>query len=131
MKDKPKTIYDAYTQGQLYMGDSVHEAAKATVCVDDLPTHKELEKEKIQKMNRVVEGLMEEDMINSPPHYKNGKIECIDAMEAMLSPEEFVGYLRGNVFKYLWRYQHKGKAHEDLQKAQWYLARLVFVHNPR
>lgn len=99
MKDKPKTIYDAYTQGQLYMGDSVHEAKP--------------------------------DMVNEPSHYKNGKIECIDAMEAMLSPEEFIGYLRGNVFKYLWRYQHKGKAHEDLQKAQWYLARLVFVHNPK
>jgi hypothetical protein len=28
MNDKPKTIYDAYTQGQLYMGDSVHEAKK-------------------------------------------------------------------------------------------------------
>lgn len=97
--DKSKAIYEAYTQGQLYRGDSVHESKP--------------------------------DMINSPPHYKNGKIECIDAMEAMLSPEEFVGYLRGNAFKYLWRYQHKGKAHEDLQKAQWYLARLVFVHNPK
>jgi hypothetical protein len=69
------------------------------------------------------------DMVNEPSHYKTGKIECIDAMEAMLTPEEFIGYLRGNAFKYLWRYQHKGKAYEDLQKAQWYLNRLVMIHN--
>ena len=69
------------------------------------------------------------DMVNEPSHYKTGKIECIEAMEAMLTPEEFIGYLRGNAFKYLWRYQHKGKAYEDLQKAQWYLNRLVMIHN--
>jgi len=52
-------------------------------------------------------------------------------MEAMLSPEEFIGYLRGNAFKYMWRFRNKGKAHEDLQKAQWYLSRLVFIHNEK
>lgn len=131
MNDKPKTIYNAYTQGQFYMGDSVHEATKITVNVDDLPTHKELEKEKIQKMNRVVEELMKGDMVNSPPHYANGTIECIDAMEAMLTPEEFIGYLRGNAFKYMWRFRNKGKAYEDLQKSQWYVNRLVSLYNPR
>jgi hypothetical protein len=52
-------------------------------------------------------------------------------MEAMLTSEEFIGYLRGNAFKYMWRYRNKGKAHEDLQKAQWYLSRLVFIHNEK
>ena len=123
MKDKPKTIYNAYTQGQFYMGDSVN--------ADDLPTHKELEKEKIKRMDKVVERLMKEDMVNSPPHYANGTIECIDAMEAMLTPEEFIGYLRGNAFKYMWRFRNKGKAYEDLQKSQWYVNRLVSLYNPR
>ena len=40
------------------------------------------------------------DLVNHPPHYNQGDIECIDAIEAMLSPEEFIGYLRGNSFKY-------------------------------
>jgi len=31
----------------------------------------------------------------------------------------------------MWRYRNKGKAHEDLQKAQWYLSRLVFIHNEK
>ena len=33
--------------------------------------------------------------INSPSHYNQGRIECIDAIEAMLSIEEYIGYLRG------------------------------------
>ena len=65
-----------------------------------------------------------DDPVNSPSHYNNGKIECIDAMESMLSKEEFIGYLRGNAFKYQWRFLYKGKAQEDLKKAQWYLNKL-------
>lgn len=68
------------------------------------------------------------DPVNSPAHYTTGKVECIDAIESALSPEEFKGYLRGNAIKYLWRYRHKGGL-EDLKKANWYLARLVRVEN--
>ena len=60
------------------------------------------------------------DYVNNPPHYNNGNIECIDAIEAMLTPEEFIGYLRGNTLKYRWRMRYKGKAIEDLDKAKWY-----------
>ena len=66
----------------------------------------------------------DKEMVNSPDHYNSGKIECIDAMESMLSREEFIGYLRGNAFKYQWRFLHKGKAQEDLKKAQWHLNKL-------
>ena len=41
-----------------------------------------------------------EELVNCPQHYNSGDIECIDAMEAMLSRKEFIGYLRGNSFKY-------------------------------
>ena len=65
------------------------------------------------------------DYINSPPHYNNnpGMIECIDAIQAMLSPEEYVGYLRGNSLKYRWRFRYKNGV-EDLKKAKWYENRL-------
>lgn len=66
----------------------------------------------------------EKDAVNNPSHYTTGGIECIDAMQAMLSRDEFIGYLRGNVFKYQWRYQHKNGV-EDLKKAQWYANRLI------
>ncbi len=67
------------------------------------------------------------DTVNNPVHYNTGAIECIDAMEAMLSKEEFIGYLRGNSFKYRWRMRHKGRAVQDLQKSQWYENKLLSI----
>jgi chlorite dismutase len=64
------------------------------------------------------------DSVNHPPHYANSGIECIDAMKAMMSDEAFEGFLRGNAFKYLWRYPMKNGV-EDLKKAQWYLKKLI------
>jgi hypothetical protein len=118
--NKTQKLCEAYTQGQFYTGDSVHAS--------------NLDADAIQKI--IDHGFgnyspPKVDMVNSPSHYKTGKIECIEAMEAMLTDEEFIGYLRGNAFKYLWRFRSKGKAYEDLQKAQWYLNRLVSIHNPK
>ena len=66
------------------------------------------------------------DNVSSPKHYSlNHKgIECIDAMEAALTPEEFKGYLHGNIIKYIWRYKYKNGL-EDLKKGQWYLNKLI------
>ena len=66
-----------------------------------------------------------EDVVNSPSHYNNGSIECIEGIQASMSTEAFAGYLKGNCMKYLWRYDYKGKPVEDLQKAQWYLTKLI------
>lgn len=66
----------------------------------------------------------EQDNVNHPSHYTAGNIECIEAIKASMSAEEFAGYLKGNVMKYIWRYRSKGKAQEDIQKANWYLKRL-------
>lgn len=60
------------------------------------------------------------DMVNNPPHYKQGDIECIDAIRAALTAEEFRGYCKGNALKYIWRELHKG-GDESLAKAAWYL----------
>ena len=65
------------------------------------------------------------DAVNSPSHYASGEIECIDAIKASMTPEAFHGYLKGNVHKYMWRYEKKVNPAEDLKKAQWYLARLI------
>jgi transcriptional regulator of acetoin/glycerol metabolism len=65
------------------------------------------------------------DNVNNPSHYNSGAVECIDAIEAMLSEEEYIGYLRGNSLKYRWRFRYKGKPIEDLQKANWYEQRLI------
>lgn len=66
------------------------------------------------------------DLVNHPSHYTSSPsgIECIDAIESALSPEEFRGFIKGNVIKYAWREKLKG-GDEDLKKARWYLSRLV------
>jgi hypothetical protein len=51
-----------------------------------------------------------------PPHYTNGEIECIDAIRASLTPEEFRGFCKGNIMKYVWREKHKA-GDVDLAKA--------------
>jgi len=64
------------------------------------------------------------DDVNKPIHYNNGNIECIEAIHASSTKEEFEGYLRGNVLKYIWRYRYKDNL-KDLKKAQWYLNKLI------
>lgn len=65
------------------------------------------------------------DPVNSPSHYNSGGIEAIEAIEASLSGDGYRGYLKGNVMKYMWRYEKKAKPIEDLKKARWYLDRLI------
>ena len=67
---------------------------------------------------------MKNDNVNSPNHYRQGGIECIEALIASMSQHGFRDCLKGNVMKYIWRYEHKGKAVEDIEKAIWYLNRL-------
>ena len=57
------------------------------------------------------------DNVNHPNHYCQGGIECIKAIEASMTPEEFQGYCKGNVMKYIWRFREKNGL-EDLKKAQ-------------
>ena len=64
------------------------------------------------------------DMVNNPPHYNQTGIECIHAISAA-TDNGFKYYLQGNVMKYLWRFDYKDKPLEDLQKAKWYLERLI------
>lgn len=59
------------------------------------------------------------DVINKPQHYQ-GEVECIEAIKASMSKEQFIGYLKGNIQKYIWRFDRKNGL-EDLQKANIYL----------
>ena len=78
--------------------------------VINIPTHRQF-----------IEGA---DMVNHPPHYTQGDIECIDAIKAALTPDEFRGYCKGAAQKYIWRERHKG-GDESLEKAVWYLNKAV------
>lgn len=80
---------------------------------------------------------MNHDSVKHPGHYTAGKIECIEAIKESMPKDEYRGYLKGQVMKYIWQYQHKGKPLEDLQKAAQYLEWLIeevtqddFMENP-
>lgn len=62
--------------------------------------------------------------VNNPAHYTAGSIECIDAIKASMTKEQFEGFCKGNVLKYVWRYERKNGL-EDLEKAEWYLDKLI------
>lgn len=71
--------------------------------------------------------------VEHPSHYTSGGIECIDAMKAMLAGYEqakiatkfYWHFLSGQVLKYLWRWPLKERPLQDLNKARWYLDRLI------
>lgn len=64
------------------------------------------------------------DMVNHPPHYTAGGIETIDFLQAKLTREEFIGYLKGNVLKYGSRLGKKGDTEIDAGKLSWYALKL-------
>lgn len=67
------------------------------------------------------------DNVLQPKHYMLGSHECIDEIKAMLTPDEFKGFLKGNIIKYRYRANLKnGK--EDLAKADNYAFYLINGH---
>ena len=71
-----------------------------------------------------VELTDQNDNVNNPMHYTQGKIECIDYIEDKLGKEGFLAYMQGNIIKYVTRYKHKNGI-EDLKKAKWYLDKMI------
>ena len=57
-------------------------------------------------------------------HYTSKKVQPWEAMEAWMSPEQFEGFLRGNVLKYIARYKDKDGL-KDVHKARHYLEKLI------
>lgn len=57
-------------------------------------------------------------------HYRSKAVQPWTAMESWMSPEQFEGFLRGNVIKYIARYTDKDGL-KDVYKAKHYLERLV------
>ena len=76
-----------------------------------------------QAMKADEAGLVFKDMVNNPAHYNKAGIECIEAIRAATG-DGYEYYLQGNIMKYLWRYRYKNGT-EDLEKAQWYLSKLI------
>ena len=71
-----------------------------------------------------------EDLVNHPNHYKSegvGSIECIDAIQAALTEEAFIGFCKGNNIKYTWRSNRKQDVRMNIEKARWYLNKVLDI----
>lgn len=60
-------------------------------------------------------------------HYRDMEIQPWEVMQSLLTPEEFRGFLKGNIIKYSMRQGLKGSAIEDAGKARHYAAKLSEV----
>ena len=67
--------------------------------------------------------MQQEDKINSPNHYTQGKIEVIDFII-----DQRMGYLTASALKYLCRWEHKHKGDgqiDDLRKARFFIEKQI------
>ena len=56
-----------------------------------------------------------------PSHYKQGEIECIDAMVSAFGKKEVATFCKINAMKYIWRLGHKDEEAQEIGKIKWYL----------
>jgi hypothetical protein len=114
---------------------AVHQG-KVTVAVypkEDVPSKYEawrkaatqlMEEEDEARFNGLSDKDAEGDEVGSPPHYTVGGHEAIDVIRSKLTSEEYRGYCKGNVLKYLMRANYKGHHDVDCFKAEWYMEEL-------
>lgn len=72
---------------------------------------------------------MKKNMVNSPAHYSQGNIECIDAMISAYGVEEVRTFCKINAFKYLWRLGRKDDEIQEIGKISWYLNKYMELNN--
>jgi len=53
-------------------------------------------------------------------YYDAGGIETLDIIKAKLTPEQYRGFLLGNIIKYSCRVNHKGNFDRDIEKVRFY-----------
>lgn len=90
---------------------------------DRMRTTSIFDEEKTLSHDEMKEELSLEDNVNQPSHYLKYKLEMIDNLRNSMTREEYKGFLKGNIIKYISRYQDKNGI-EDINKAEWYIIKL-------
>ena len=136
VEDKLKRISEAPEQKPLVPRENVKATttlyAKAPISAEELEKQlkallpQKLALEPLPKEDRAIKmpESSKSDNVNRPKHYCKGGLECIQVIKAQLTPEQNIGYLYGNVLKYMWRWPEKNGI-EDLRKAKHYLEWLI------
>lgn len=81
-------------------------------------------------MKEGLNGTSADDIQVSGNHYKDMPIQPWALMESVLTPEEFRGFLKGNVIKYALRAGRK-EGTDDAGKARHYMLKLKEVSDGR
>ena len=64
---------------------------------------------------------------NNNKHYKECLIEPFYLMADLLTIEEFIGFLKGNLIKYAMRAPFKGESEKDIEKYKYYSSLFQYV----
>ena len=75
-------------------------------------------------------GTRADDLQVSGNHYKEMPIQPWAVMESILSHEEFVGFLKGNIIKYSMRAGRKDGS-DDANKARHYMLKLEEIEHAK
>jgi hypothetical protein len=81
---------------------------------------------KTSRLNKGINGTTADDVQVSGNHYKDMPIQPWHIMEAVLTTEEFIGFLKGNIIKYSLRAGRKDGS-DDAGKAKHYMQKLKEV----
>ena len=136
VEDKLKRISEAPEQKPLVPRENLKETTtlyvKSPLSAEEFEKQlkgllpKQIALEPLPKEDRAIKmpESSKHDNVNRPKHYYKGGLECIQVIKAQLTPEQNIGYLYGNVLKYMWRWPEKNGI-EDLRKAKHYLEWLI------
>jgi len=64
-------------------------------------------------------------------HYREMKVQPWNVMESILTPEEFLGFIKGNIIKYSMRQGRKDGSKDDAEKAIHYMYKLNQMQQKR
>ena len=111
-------VYDIQDNGAIVLSPEINDNKQSTLFLPE-------DIEQWCDADEAPEGTISiTDPVNHPSHYTSGEIECIDAIKASMTREAFLGFLKGSIIKYCWRYEKKVNPAEDIKKAGWYRDRL-------
>lgn len=122
----PGGIKSMFEKGTEYIvkNSAVNKMMIYSICGKHALSEKHILKDYKDHFVLVKEDIGKKDNIN-PDHYKQGKVECIDALEAAtVNKTGLEAVCTANIIKYIWRYESKNGV-EDCEKAKWYLNKLI------
>ena len=119
--DEVRTYYDVDENGFKILDLNKEE----NYCWVSNSMWEKIDKQTYESVDQEIGALVDEDIVNHPPHYNAASMETIEIIKVMteyLTGIEAVCV--GNIVKYTHRFKHKNGV-EDLKKARWYLDRLI------